>query len=105
MEIEIVSDKENPLLKRREVHFRVKHEQTGSTPPRLQVRNAIASALKAKVDFVFVKKFKTKTGKHIAVGLANVYDSIDQARLVEPEYIIKRNVPPEKSGEAEEGKE
>ena len=105
MEIEIVSEKENPLLRRREVHFRVKHEQMGSTPPRLEVRNAVASALKVKVDFVFVKKFKTKTGKHIAVGLANVYDSVDQARLVEPEYIIKRNVPPEKPGEAEEGKE
>lgn len=105
MEIEIISDKENPLLKRREVHFRVKHEQTGSTPPRLEVRNAVASALKVKVNFVFVKKFKTKTGKHIAVGLANVYDSADQARLVEPEYIIKRNVSPEKPREAEEGKE
>jgi small subunit ribosomal protein S24e len=105
MEIEIISDEENPLLKRREVDFRVKHEQTGSTPPRLEVRNAVASALKVKVDFVFVKKFKTKTGKHIAVGLANVYDSVDQARLVEPEYIIKRNIPPEKSGDAEEGKE
>jgi small subunit ribosomal protein S24e len=105
MEIEIVSEKENPLLKRREVHFRVNHEQTGSTPSRLEVRNTIASALKVKMDFVFVKEFKTKTGKHIAVGLANVYDSIDQARLVEPEYIIKRNVPPEKSAETKEGKE
>jgi len=104
MEIEIVSDKENPLLKRREVHFRVKHGQTGSTPPRLQVRNAIASALKVKVDFVFVKKLKTKTGKHIAVGLANIYDSTDQAKLVEPEYIMKRNEPPEKPRQEEEGK-
>jgi len=105
MEIEIISEKENPLLKRKEVHFRVKHEQTGSTPPRLEVRKAIASTLKAKVDFVFVKKFKTETGKHIAVGLANVYDSTDQATLVEPEYIIKRNVPPEKPAETKEGKE
>ena len=105
MEIEIISDKENPLLKRREVHFRVNHEQMGSTPPRLEVRKAVANALKAKVDFVFVKKFKTRTGKHIAVGLANVYDSVDQARLVEPEHIIKRNAPPEKPAEAEEGKE
>lgn len=104
MEIKIVSDKENPLLKRREIHFRVKHGQTGSTPPRLQVRNAIASALKVKIDFVFVKKMKTKTGKHIAVGLANIYDSTDQAKLVEPEYIMKRNEPPEKRRQTEEGK-
>jgi small subunit ribosomal protein S24e len=103
MEIKIISEKEKPLLKRREVCFQVNHDQTGSTPPRLEIRKAVASALKAKVDMVFVKKLETKTGTHIAVGLANVYDSIDQARLVEPEYIIKRNTPPEKP--AEQGKE
>jgi len=105
MKIEIVSEKENPFLKRREVHFKVNHEQRGSTPPRLEVRNAIANALKAKLDLVFVKKFETKTGTHTAVGLANVYDSLDQARLVEPEYIIERNTPPKKPAETEEGKE
>lgn len=105
MKIEIVSEKENPLLKRREVHFRAKHEQNGGTPSRLEVRKAIASALKVKTDFVFVKKLETKTGTHIAVGLANVYDSVDHARIAEPEYIIKRNTPPEKPAEAKEGKE
>ncbi len=103
MEIKIVSEKENPLLKRREVQFRVNHGQMGSTPPRLETRKALASVLKAKVDLVFVRKLETKTSTHVAVGLANVYESIDQARLVEPEYIIKRNTPPEKP--AEEGKE
>jgi small subunit ribosomal protein S24e len=103
MEIKVISEKEEPLLKRREVRFQVKHDQPSSTPPRLEVRKAIASALKAKVDMVFVKKLETKTGTHVAVGLADVYDSIDQARLVEPEYIIRRNIPPEKP--AEEGKE
>ena len=105
MEIKIISEKENPLLKRREIHFQVKHEQNGSTPPRLEFRKAIANKLKAKVDLVFVKKIETKTGTHTAVGLVNVYDSVDQAKLVEPEYIIKRNTPPEKPAEPEEGKE
>lgn len=103
MEIKMVSEKENPLLKRKEVRFRIKHGQTGSTPPRLEVRKAVASALKAKVSLVFVKELTTKTGTRVAVGSASVYDSIDQARLVEPEYVIKRNIPPEKA--AEEGKE
>lgn len=103
MEVKIISEKENPLLKRREVYFQVEHNQTGSTPPRLEVRKAIASALKTNTDLVFVKKFETKTGTHTAVGVANVYDSIEQAKLIEPEYVIKRNVPPEKP--EEEGKE
>ncbi|MDH5459953.1 MAG: 30S ribosomal protein S24e [Candidatus Bathyarchaeota archaeon] len=103
MKVKIVSKNENLLLKRREVYFQVEHNQTGSTPPRLEVRKAIASALKTDTDLVFVKKFETKTGTHIAVGVANVYDSVEQAKLTEPGYVIKRNAPPEKP--EEEGKE
>jgi small subunit ribosomal protein S24e len=95
MEVKIVSEKENPLLKRRELYFQVEHSQTGSTPPRLDVRKAVATVLKKDVDLVFVKKLETKTGTHTAYGAANVYDSVEQARLIEPEYIVERNVPPE----------
>jgi len=101
MDVKVVSKKENPLLKRKEVQFQVEHNQTGSTPTRLETRRAVAKALKTDADLVFVKKLETKTGTHTAVGLANVYDSVEQAKFVEPEYIIKRNVPPEKP---EEGK-
>jgi len=101
MEIKIISEKENPLLKRKEVYFQVEHSQTGNTPPRLEVRKAVATALKKDADLVFVKKIETKTGTHTAVGLANVYDSVEQAKLIEPKYIVKRNVPPEKPKEEE----
>ena len=101
MDVKVVSKKENPLLKRKEVQFQVEHNQTGSTPTRLETRRAVAKALKTDADLVLVKKLETKTGTHTAVGLANVYDSVEQAKFVEPEYIIKRNVPPEKP---EEGK-
>jgi len=103
MEIKILAENENPLLKRKEVTFQVEHNQTGSTPPRLEVKNALAKLLKKDANLVFIKKLETKTGTHVAVGLANVYDSMEQAKLIEPEYIIKRNMPPEKP--KEEGKE
>jgi len=98
MEIKITQQKENPLLKRKEVQFEVEHN-TGSTPPRLEVRRAVANALKLNVDLVFIKKFETKTGTHTATGTANLYESADQAKLIEPEYIVKRNIPPEKPKE------
>jgi small subunit ribosomal protein S24e len=101
MDMKIISDKKNTLLKRREVHFQVEHTQTGSTPPRLEVRKAVATALKTDIDLVVIKKFETKTGTHTAIGIANVYDSIEQAKLIEPDYIIKRNVPLEKPKEEE----
>lgn len=99
MEVKVTSEKKNPLLKRSEIHFQVDHSQTGSTPPRLEVRKAVAAALKTDTDLVFVRGFKTKAGWHVATGVAHVYDSVEQAKLIEPEYIVKRNVPPEKPKE------
>jgi small subunit ribosomal protein S24e len=102
MEVKIISEKENPLLKRREVYFQMEHSQTGNTPPRLEVRKLVATAVKKDADLVFIKKVETKTGTRTAFGVANVYDSVEQAKLIEPKYIVERNVPPEKPKEEEE---
>ncbi|MBS7647565.1 30S ribosomal protein S24e [Candidatus Bathyarchaeota archaeon] len=102
MEIKILKENNNLLLKRKEVVFRVEHNQTGSTPSRLEVKNALARILKKDANLIFIQKLETKTGTHTAIGVANVYDSIEQAKLVEPEHIINRNIPPEKP--KEEGK-
>ena len=101
MEIKVISDTYNPLLKRREIVFEVNHTQTGGTPPRFEVRKSLAQAVKADLDRVYIRKFETKTGTMIAVGEANVYDTVEQAKLIEPEYIILRNQPPEKPKEEE----
>lgn len=100
MEVKIVATKENPLLKRKEITFAVDHAAS-STPPRMEIRRALANALKSNVDLVFVKKYETRTGMNSAVGEADLYDSLEQAKLVEPEYIFKRNVPPEQPKEEE----
>jgi ribosomal protein S24E len=50
---------------------------------------------------VFVKKMQTMTGTNIAVGNATAYETVEQAKLIEPEYIIKRNSPPEEPKEEE----
>ena len=101
MEVKIVSKKDNSLLKRKEVYFKLDHGQTGSTPQRLEVKKAVATELKTNSDLVFIKRLKTKTGTHLADGVANVYDTLEQAKRIEPEYIIKRNIPPEKPKEEE----
>lgn len=103
MEIKVLTENYNVLLKRKELVFQVNHNQTGSTPPRLEVKNALAKLLKMDADLIFIKKLETKTGTHTAIGIANVYDSIEQAKLIEPKYIINRNIPSEKPKE-EEGK-
>ena len=102
MEIKIVSTKENPLLKRKEVDFMVEQDSKGKTPERLEVKKAIAAKLKINEEMVFVKKMQTMTGTNTAVGNATAYETVEQANLVEPEYIIKRNSPPEEPKEEEE---
>ncbi len=91
MKVKILEKKENKLLRRLEVIFEVQHEDGGGTPPRSKVREEIAKKLKKERDVVFLKKFITKTGLNVSVGRANIYDSVDSARAIEPEYIIMRN--------------
>lgn len=102
MKVRITSEEYNHLLKRREVAFKVEHTETRGTPPRLEVRKRLASLLKTDFQLVYVKRVETKRGTMVAVGEANAYDSIEQAKLVEPEHIVARNVPPEKPEEKKE---
>jgi len=91
MQIKIESTKNNPLLKRKEVGFTIFQGPKEKTPQRLDVKRAIAVEMQIGADVVFVKKMHTKTGTSITQGEANVYQTVDQAKLVEPEYIQKRN--------------
>jgi small subunit ribosomal protein S24e len=95
MEVKIVSTKDNPLLKRKEVDFRVEQGPKGKTPARLEVKKALAAELKMSEEVVFVKRMRTMTGTNTTVGVANAYETVEQAKFIEPEYIIKRNSPPE----------
>jgi ribosomal protein S24E len=105
MEVKIVLTKKNSLLKRKEINFRVEQGQKGITPERLEVKKAIAAKLKVNENLVFLKKMKTMTGTNTALGVANAYETIEQAEFIEPEYIRNRNSPPEEPKEAEGEKE
>ncbi len=99
MQIKIESTKNNPLLKRQEVGFTIIQGPKEKTPQRLVAKKAVAAEMKIGDDVVFIKRMRTKTGTSITQGVANVYQSVAQAKLVEPEYIRKRNSPPEKPKE------
>ena len=101
MQVTITQQQYNPLLKRKEITFTIDHSQTRGTPTRLEVRNALAEMLKAKVEVVYVKSIKTKAGTMTAIGEANAYDSLEQAQHIEAKYIIARNQPKEKKEVAE----
>jgi small subunit ribosomal protein S24e len=99
MEVKIVSSKSNPLLKRKEVQFSIEHGPQSKTPARLDVRKALASELKLAEELIFIRDMRTLTGTGTTMGHANAYQTAAQAKVVEPEYIVKRNTPSEKPKE------
>ncbi len=99
MQVKIESTKDNPLLKRKEVGFTIVQGPKEKTPQRLEVKKAVAVEMQVGDEVVVIKRMHTKTGTSITQGVANVYQSVAQAKLVEPEYIRKRNSPPEKPKE------
>jgi len=100
MQIKIESSKLNPLLKRTEVGFTIIHGPKEKTPQRMVAKKAVAIEMKVGDEVVYIKRMRTKTGTTITQGVANVYQSVAQAKLVEPEYIRKRNNPEKPKEEA-----
>ncbi len=100
MQIKIETTKENPLLKRTEVGFTIVQGPKEKTPQRLEVKKAVAVEMKVGDEVVYVKHMRTKTGTSITQGVANVYQTVAQAKKVEPEHIQKRNSPAKPKEEA-----
>jgi small subunit ribosomal protein S24e len=89
MDVEIIDEDENPMLHRTDVRFQLTHEE--ATPSRLSVRDSLAAKLNKDASEVVVHSLDTKYGMRKSVGYAKVYDSAEQAKEVEQEYMLERN--------------
>jgi len=89
MDIDIVSEEENPMLHRTDVKFTVTHDE--ATPSRLSVRDSLAATLNKDADEVVIRQLDTKFGMRKTIGHARVYESPDDARQVEQEHMLERN--------------
>jgi len=90
MELEIVSKRENPLLKRTEVRFKVLHPKE-MTPARGALRDQLAKVLNATRDIVVVDFTRSEFGQSSSHGYAKVYKSKEDAEKVERKHILVRN--------------
>ncbi len=90
MELQVVTKKENPLLKRVEVTFRAVHKAE-PTPTREAIRAELAKQLKASKDGVIVYRSVSSFGRFETTGYAKVYKSKEEALAVERSHILVRN--------------
>lgn len=101
MEIEILSQEDNPLLHRTEVEFEINHDD--ATPSRLSVRDSLAAKLDKDSEEVVVHELNTKFGMRQTIGRAKTYESPEDAAEVEHEHMLERNkIGADEDAEAEE---
>ncbi len=99
MKIEILSERENKPLARKEVDFRVDH--TGaSTPSRADIRTKIVAQFDADSSAVIIKSLDTKFGAGLTEGTARIYSDPEQMKRIELDHIVKRHES-KKEGEGE----
>ncbi|MFC6951969.1 MULTISPECIES: 30S ribosomal protein S24e [Halorubellus] len=100
MDVEILSEEDNPMLHRTDVTFEVVHDE--ATPSRLSVRDSLAAKLNKDADEVVVRELDTKFGMRKTVGYAKVYETAEDAQDVEQEHMLDRNAITGEDAEAEE---
>lgn len=89
MDIQVMNEKTNLLLNRREVVFKVIHDE--STPSRKSVVERLAATMNSKPGLVFVDSLKTEFGKRETFGYAKIYESAERATQIERPHIVERN--------------
>lgn len=102
MEVQVLTKRENPLLKRTEVTFKAVHKAE-PTPTRDAIRTELAKSLKATKDHVIVDRARSTFGRFETLGYAKIYASKEAALAVERSHILIRNKL--KEPEAKEKKE
>ena len=90
MEIRILEDRANPLLKRHEYRFEVSHA-TAATPTRDSVRGELSKLVKAPKDRVVIERIRARYGTAVSRGEALVYETAEAAKAITRAHILVRN--------------
>jgi len=89
LDIQVIEAKNNTILNRRELVFKVIHDE--STPTRKSVVERLAATQNSKVGLVYVDSLKTEFGKRETIGYAKIYETAERAKEIERAHIIERN--------------
>ncbi|VVB93295.1 30S ribosomal protein S24e [uncultured archaeon] len=97
MEVQIIKDKTNPILKRREISLKVKDKVT---PSRIEVKGKLAALLNSKPELIVIECLETAYGKQELAGTACIYQTEERLKQLAHEHLVARDAPKVKEGEA-----
>ncbi len=89
MRIDVLEEKYNPLLDRKEIVAKIVHDD--STPSRDDVRSKAIAKLKAKKDIFILDSIKTRFGARESIAHIRIYGSKDRVLEIESEYVLRKN--------------
>jgi ribosomal protein S24E len=92
MSLQILDERANPLLARREVRLVIQHLGAG-TPDRVTVRKMASDHYKTSMEQVYVRSIATRTGGSNAVCIVEVYDKPQVKGKSVPAFVKNRNLP------------
>ena len=88
MGVEIISDKKNLLLQRREVEFTASGK---TTPSRKELKAELAKTLKANEKLIVIDLIDQRMGTNINTGKVKVYDNEEALKKISLSYKTKRD--------------
>jgi ribosomal protein S24E len=98
MKIEILSEKDNKPLSRKEIAFKIDHAGE-STPSRADIRAKLVAQFDADASAVAVSTLNTHYGIGVTEGSVHIYLDPKQMKRIELDHMVKRHEEKKKEGE------
>jgi small subunit ribosomal protein S24e len=89
MEIEIIEEKENPLMERKEMQLRI--IQDAGSPKIIDLRKKIAAQFSLNESLFVIQQILAEYGMNESHCTLKIYDSEDRLRAVEAKHILRKN--------------
>lgn len=89
MNLEIIQERKNPLLNRRELDLLIHYES--STPKRDDVRKTLSEKYGIEIERIVIEKMESLFGTNKARAHVHIYDAIEDAKRFERRHVLKRH--------------
>ncbi len=91
VEVKIIRQSANELLKRKEVSFEVEH-RGAATPSKRDIRSKLAALLAAKEELLIVDSYFSNVGAGLSSGVARLYSDEKMLASAESKPLIRKNL-------------
>jgi len=90
VDLQIIQEKENILLSRKEINAKIMFD--GKTPSRQDVQKELAKTTKAKEEMIIIRKIDTSFGTSTAIVTANIYTDAKMLKETERQNLVEKHI-------------